>query len=83
MTDLAQLKPTDDDVLFAIRPEGCATYVVRNRLHAAGFKVETPWVLRRLKRLEAAGWVERVPSSYLVMISWRALQAQQETSEDE
>lgn len=49
-----------------------ATYVVYNILRREhGMRdVKTPRVLRSLKRLEAAGKVKRVPTSYAVMISW-------------
>lgn len=66
-------KPTDIAVLSAVLVFGncSATYVVRNRLGT----VDTPWVLRRLKAMEKQGFVERVPTSYRVMISWRVTDA--------
>lgn len=69
-------KPTDDQVLAALRDGGqCMTYVVANRISmrwkSRGF--DTAFVLRRLKALEKAGKVERVPSPYAVQICWRAV----------
>jgi Fe2+ or Zn2+ uptake regulation protein len=66
--------PTDEQILAAVRRWGnrAMTYVVRNTLSMEGFHVETPWVLRQLKRLEEAGAVERVSSSYAVQLCWSA-----------
>jgi hypothetical protein len=58
-------KPTDAEVLAAVQKYGnrAMTYVVRNVLVMDGhFPIETPWVLRQLKRLEKVGAVVRVPS---------------------
>lgn len=68
-------KPTDDQILAAITSHGAAmTYVVRNILvREQRFPVETPWVLRQLKRLERAGKVERARTSYLVQICWKVV----------
>ncbi len=67
--------PTDDDILSCLHkvPRGSpdATYVVKNRLRARGFQIQTTAVLRALKRLEKAGKVVRVPTSYAIMLSWR------------
>jgi DNA-binding MarR family transcriptional regulator len=66
--------PTDEQILAAIRRWGnrSMTYVVRNVLWTDGFRTETPWVLRQLKRLEKAGLVERASSSYAVQLCWSA-----------
>jgi hypothetical protein len=72
---MAKKLPADDAILASVATWGqrTPTYVVRNRLAMDGFSVETPWVLRQLKRLERAGRVERVPSSYAVMLVWRVV----------
>ena len=64
--------PSDSLILAMISEWGNSsmTYVVRNWLHSAGYHVETPWVLRQLKRLEKAGRVHRVKTSYAVQICW-------------
>ena len=66
--------PSDDKIIAAVRDWGnsAMTYVVRNRLDFAGYRVETPWVLRQLKRLEKAGRVHRAKTSYAVQICWSA-----------
>jgi hypothetical protein len=73
MADLIKALPTDDDILAVISERGgpSMTYVIRNWLRSKGFRVETPWVLRQMKRLERAGRVQRVPTSYAVQICWR------------
>lgn len=73
-------KPTDDQILAALRDGGRAmTYVVANRLSmkwkTRGF--DTPFVLRRLKAMEKDGKVKRVPSSYVVQICWEAVATKQ------
>jgi hypothetical protein len=75
------MKPSDQlDLLdaaivkaMAARSDGIMTYVVRNILAMEhGYKgLTTSTVLRRLKRMERAGEVERVRSSYAVMLCWR------------
>jgi hypothetical protein len=70
-----QLDLLDAAIIAAMqsRPAGIMTYVVRNILsmeHGYG-PICTSTVLRRLKRMEQAGEVERVPSSYSVMLCWR------------
>lgn len=65
------MDPIDQKVLAAVCAGGQATYVIRNRVHRdRETNFTTAQVLRRLKRLEAGGYVVRVPSSYSVMISW-------------
>lgn len=67
--------PTDDDILSCLYkvPRGSpdATYVIKNRLRGRGFEIDTAAVLRQLKRLEKAGKVVRVPTGYVIMLSWR------------
>ncbi len=69
---MSNQKPTDEEILAAVRRHGdrAMTYVVRNVLAMDGWRIETPWVLRQLKRLERDGRVVRVPSSYAVQICW-------------
>ena len=64
--------PTDAQILEAFQGRTrLMTYVVTNTLRSAGFSaVKTPFVLRRLKALEALGKVKRMPSSYEVQICW-------------
>lgn len=61
--------------LAAYGSQGRATYVVRNILaREHGFtNLKTSSVLSRLKRMEREGKVERVPSSYAVMICWKVV----------
>ncbi len=65
---------TDDLILQAMRarPQQIMTYVIRNILAMEhGFTgLKTSEVLRHLKRMERAGRVRRVPTSYAVMIGW-------------
>ena len=65
-------EPTDDDIIRAMTTHGsrAMTYVIRNVLWTNGFRRETPWILRQLKRMERAGRVRRVPTSYAVQICW-------------
>ncbi|WP_292633341.1 MULTISPECIES: hypothetical protein [unclassified Novosphingobium] len=66
------LHPTDAQILAAVGKWGnrSMTYAVRNVLQMAGFKVETAWLLRRLKRLEREGKVVRVSSGYAIQLCW-------------
>lgn len=56
------------------RPSGVMTYVIANILALEhGYRgLKTAAVLSRLKRMERAGVVERVGSSYAVQLCWRA-----------
>lgn len=69
------MKPTDDQILTALREGGrCMTYVVANRLSMRKHRgFDTAFVLRRLKAMEKVGKVERVASPYAVQICWRAV----------
>ncbi|MGA2491892.1 MAG: hypothetical protein ABSF67_02950 [Roseiarcus sp.] len=62
----------DEAIIAALRDHGAmATYVIRNWASPRSADLTTASVLRRCKRLEHLGYVERAPTSYLVMISWR------------
>lgn len=54
---------------------GIMTYVVANRLRMLNRnrhgKLKTDKVLRKLKAMEAAGQVERVPTTYARQLCWR------------
>lgn len=68
----------DDEILQAMAMFGAAdraTYVVRNILAGEHglTRLKTSTVLSRLKRMERVGRVERVPSSYAVMICWKVV----------
>lgn len=67
-------KPTDAELIAQLRKWGnrSPTYALRNGLAMDGFDVGTPWVLRQMKRLEKADRVERVPSTWAVMLVWSA-----------
>lgn len=72
------IHPSETDIEKAIlealtwRISGYPTYVLRNWLpRDMRTCLSTPQVLYHLKKLEAAGKVERVPSNYAVMICWR------------
>jgi len=62
------------------RPSGIMTYVIRNILALEhGFRgLPTAAVLRRLKKLEAAGKVQRVRSSYAIQLCWAITDAGRE-----
>ena len=63
-------------ILNVLRRHGpAATYVVKNRLNSlpAFERQSTQQILRQLKSLERVGLVERVSTSYAVMISWKAV----------
>jgi Fe2+ or Zn2+ uptake regulation protein len=65
--------PTDEQILAALRECGHGmTYVVTNRLRRNFHPLKTAFVLRRLKALETAGKVKRVPTDYAVQICWVA-----------
>lgn len=69
---MAGEKPSDEEILAAVVAWGnySPTYVIRNRLCMKGRRVETPWVLRQMKRLEREGKVVRARTNYAVMIVW-------------
>ena len=68
-------KPTDEEIIQALTAHGrCMTYVVTNILRRKYWTLDTAYILRRLKKLEAAGKVRRVRSSYAVQICWEATQ---------
>lgn len=63
-------RPTDEQILLAMKRwhQGNSTYVIRNILAEREYggydNLNTSHVLYRLKKLERAGKVRRVPSSY-------------------
>lgn len=62
---------SDDQIIQVLKLKGrCMTYVVTNWLRDFDKKIETPAVLRRLKKLEKAGKVQRVKSAYKTQICW-------------
>ena len=65
--------PSDEEILTELKRWGCGTmtYVVRNGLCSKYKGLKTSFVLRRMKALEAAGKVNRVPSPYKVQICWK------------
>lgn len=65
--------PTDSEIIEVLREHGrCMTYVVTNWLRDNHRSLKTASVLCRLKRLEAAGKVQRVKSVYKTQICWEA-----------
>lgn len=63
-------KPTDAEILATLKGDQIMTYVVANKLRRKYHPLKTDFVLRRLKALEAAGKVRRVPTVYAVQICW-------------
>lgn len=70
-------KPTDDEIVAAVKYQGNGvTFMIRNTLimnRTLDPRIETPYVLRRLKKLEKAGRVRRRPSCYVVQICWEVV----------
>ena len=67
-------KPTDEEIIQVLTWHGrCMTYVVTNWLRDNYRPLDTAYVLRRLKKLEAAGKVQRVKSVYKTQICWEAV----------
>ena len=68
-------KPTDEQIIQVLADYGnCMTYFVTNVLRRKYWPLDTAYILRRLKKLEAAGKVRRVKSNYAVQICWEAAQ---------
>lgn len=64
-------KPTDEDIIHVLNEHGrCMTYVVTNWLRDDYPSLQTAHVLRRLKKLELAGKVQRVKNIYKTQICW-------------
>lgn len=62
---------TDEQIIGVLHDHGrCMTYVVTNWLRDIDRAINTPSVLRRLKKLEKAGLVQRVKSPYKTQICW-------------
>ncbi|HBC0359019.1 TPA: hypothetical protein I8X99_004744 [Citrobacter farmeri] len=68
-------KPTDEEIIQVLTERGnCMTYFVTNVLRRQFWPLDTAYVLRRLKKMEAAGKVKRVKSSYKTQLCWEASQ---------
>ncbi|HEJ0092789.1 TPA: hypothetical protein SLO54_001093 [Citrobacter freundii] len=68
-------KPTDEEIIAVLKRRGpCMTYVATNWLRDDHRSLQTSYVLRRLKKLEAIGVVKRVKTSYAVQICWEVAQ---------
>lgn len=64
-------KPTDEEIIQVLSNRGnCMTYFVTNVLRHKYRSLSTAYVLRRLKKLESAGKVQRVKSTYITQIRW-------------
>ncbi|EOG1019941.1 hypothetical protein ACK2X8_002093 [Klebsiella variicola] len=64
-------KPTDEEIIQVLSDRGnCMTYFVTNVLRHKYWPLSTAYVLRRLKKLESAGKVQRVKSTYITQICW-------------
>lgn len=64
-------KPTDEEIIQVLSEHGqCMTYVLTNWLRDDYPSLQTAHVLRRLKKLELAGKVQRVKSIYKTQICW-------------
>lgn len=68
-------KPTDDEIVAAVKERGWGgiTSMIRNTLvlnRTLDPRIGTPYVLRRLKKLEKVGRIRRRPSCYVVQICW-------------
>lgn len=68
---MSKIKPTDEQILEVMHGTGLMTYVIGNRLRWKFPGLCTPFVLRRLKAMEKAGKVERIPTTYAVQLCWR------------
>ncbi|WP_142971392.1 hypothetical protein [Enterobacter hormaechei] len=68
-------KPTDEEIIQVLNGHGrCMTSVVTNVLRRKYWPLETAYILRRLKKLEAVGKVQRVKSTYKTQLCWEAAQ---------
>lgn len=72
---LFEYKPSDEEILASVRGHSHSmTYVIASRISMTKKQpVYTAFILRRMKAMEKAGLVKRVPSSYLVQICWSAI----------
>ena len=76
--------PTDAEILAAMAGwHRSMTYVIANRLRRKFGGLDTAFVLRRLKVMERAGKVKRVPSVYAVQICWAPVSKKSQTAADE
>lgn len=70
---------SQEQVLEAVWEHGRSgkmTYVLRNILAEGRPNLPTPPILRALRRLEKAGKVERVRTSYAVQLCWAPVEEQ-------
>lgn len=66
-------RATDEEIIQVLTEHGpCMTYVVAYWLKCKNNSVNTDYTLRRMKKLEEAGKVRRVRSSYKTQICWEA-----------
>ena len=56
------MKPSDKQIIECMPKGPELTYVIANKLEAAGFQASTAYVLRRVKVMAKTGQVERVPN---------------------
>jgi hypothetical protein len=70
--NLTPEQPKDEEIVACLLGgyPSLPTYVVKNKLREKYRAVKTPFVLRRLKALEKAGHVLRVPGYSTVHHSW-------------
>lgn len=64
---------SDQEILEAVGSwgsHGCMTYVAANILRRKDKGIKTASVLRRLKKLEQQGLVQRKKSNYALQICW-------------
>lgn len=65
------VKPTDDEIIAQLaRYNTMMTYHLANWLRSNHKDLDTAFVLRRLKVMEKAGKVKRVPSTYATQLCW-------------
>lgn len=74
--------PSDKEILEAVAAYSGRnmTFVVRNILSLKYRKLKTSQVLRRLKKMEKAGRVQRVSSVYDVQICWEVIKRDEQFS---
>ena len=66
-------RATDEEIIQVLTEHGpCMTYVVAYWLKRKNDSVNTAYTLRRMNKLEEAGKVRRVKSSYKTQICWEA-----------
>lgn len=75
-------EPTDDEIKQAIGSWGnCQiTAVIRNVLSNAHRGIKTPYVRKRLEKLEKEGVIVRVPGIYAKQITWALAKSEEACS---